>query len=134
MIVGPRRSLARRLDRSLVMMTAKTLTAALLALILVPTTRAQNGSGEPRLTAADRAEIEVLNARYALALGMCNADVWPHLFVAPDGYFASASRGKIQGQHRLAEMNRSYDCVYANGVAPAHAPAVLVPYKVTVEA
>ncbi len=85
------------------------------------------------LTTHDRAEIELLSARYALALGSCDAKTWPDLFVAPDGYFAAGPRGKVQGQHRLGEMIRSYNCKYTDGVAPPHAPAVLVPYRIEIE-
>src|SRR5688572_3907513 len=119
------------------MLNSKVLVVALLAVTIVtsvPAAKAQSGKGGPALTTADRAELEVLNARYSLSLGMCNADVWPTLFEEKEGFFASGSRGKMQGQHRLAEMNRSYDCVYVNGVAPDHAPVVLVPYKITIEA
>ncbi len=116
------------------MLNSKMLAAAVLAGTMVLPANAQSGKGGPALTTADRAELEVLNARYSLSLGMCNADVWPTLFVEKEGFFASGSRGKMQGQHRLAEMNRSYDCVYVNGTAPDHAPVVLVPYKITIEA
>src|SRR4029450_6772792 len=54
----------------------------------------------------------------------------PPPFVAPGGFCAAGPRGKVQGPHRLGEMIRSYDCNYTNGVAPPHAPAVLVPYKI----
>jgi hypothetical protein len=111
------------------------LLAAGLILTLVPLANAQSRSSTngSTLTADDRAEIELLSARYALALGTCNAKVWPELFATPDAFFASGSRGKVLGQQRLAEMIRSYNCVYTDGVAPPHAPAVIVPYKVSIE-
>jgi SnoaL-like domain len=88
--------------------------------------------GRP-LTAQDRSDLELLSARYSWALGTCNAQTWPDLFV-PDGYFTSGSRGKVQGRKKLAEMIRSYNCVYsADGVAPPHAPGVIVPYKLEIE-
>ena len=62
-----------------------------------------------------------------------HAKTWPELFATPDGFFASGSRGKVLGQHRLAEMVRSYNCVYTDAVAPPHAPAVIVPYKLSIE-
>jgi hypothetical protein len=111
----------------------KTLLALILSVGLAPSLSAQTRRTErsaATLTDHDRAAIELLSARYSLALGSCDVKTWPELFVAPDGYFASGSRGKVQGRHRLAEMIRSYDCVYKNGVAPPHAPAVLVPYKI----
>jgi hypothetical protein len=84
------------------------------------------------LTNHDRVDIELLSARYALALGSCDAKTWPELFVAPDGYFSAGPRGKVQGHHRLGEMIRSYNCHYVDGVAPAHAPGVSVPYKIEI--
>jgi hypothetical protein len=109
------------------------------ALVLVPVLAA-GGSGQsrkasvtPSFTEHDRAEIELLSARYSLALGSCDTKTWPELFVAPDGYFAAGPRGKVFGQHRLGEMIRSYNCNYVDGVAPAHAPGVLVPYKIEIK-
>lgn len=116
------------------MVSTRILLASVLMLGAVTAASGQTGAKGTALTAVDRAEIELLNARYALTLGMCNAEEWPKLFAAPGGYFASGSRGKVDGPHRLAEMIRSYDCEYVNGVAPAHAPGVLVPYKIEVEA
>jgi hypothetical protein len=110
---------------------------AMLALTLIvtvaPSASPQTKQATTALTADDRAGIELLSARYALALGSCDAKTWPDLFVAPDGYFAAGPRGKVQGRHRLGEMIRSYDCNYTNGVAPPHAPAVLVPYRIEIE-
>src|SRR5437899_329892 len=102
----------------------KTLVGLTLSIAVAQSAHAQT------LTENDRADIKLLNARYSLALGMCDVETWPQLFVAPDGYFASGSRGRVLGQHRLSEMIRSYNCVYENGVAPSHAPGVSVPYKI----
>ena len=117
------------------MLNTNVLLTAVLTVSLVALASAQNRSGSSgaTLTAEDRAEIELLSARYALALGTCNVKAWPELFAMPDGFFASGSRGKVLGQHRLAEMIRSYDCVYTDAVAPPHAPAVIVPYKLSIE-
>jgi SnoaL-like domain len=104
---------------------------AIVALTFGPTTLWQSpvvGAGGRPLTAQDRTDLELLSARYSWALGTCNAQTWPELF-APDGHFTSGSRGKVQGRQKLAEMIRSYNCVYTNGVAPLHAPGVVVPYK-----
>ena len=100
-------------------LTALTLTAA-------PT--AQSGAAAA-LTERDRDELRLLSARYSFALGTCDDKTWPELFVAPNGYFASGSRGQVLGRHRLAEMIRSYNCNYVKGVAPTHAPGVVIPYK-----
>jgi hypothetical protein len=112
---------------------APVVTAAVILLSVRSVTAQQTRTSETTLTAQDRAELEQLTARYALALGMCDADAWPELFAAPDGYFVSGSRGKVQGHRKLGEMVRSYNCVYNNGVPPPHAPAVLVPYKLVIE-
>jgi SnoaL-like domain len=112
-------------------MLALTLTVTIAPLASPQTKQATTGAAT--ITTHDRAEIELLSARYSLALGSCDAKTWPALFVAPDGFFAAGPRGKVQGPHRLGEMIRSYDCNYTNGVAPPHAPAVLVPYKIVIE-
>jgi hypothetical protein len=92
-------------------------------------------SSSGALTAPDREALEQLSARYALALGSCNAEAYADLFAAPDGWFASASRGRVQGPAKLAELVRSYDCVYSEaGVAPPHAPGVEVPYRLDIRA
>jgi hypothetical protein len=85
------------------------------------------------VTAEDRAGIEALLGRYLLALGSCDAQKYAALFVTPDGFFAAGTRGKVDGQHRLTEMIKSYDCNYVNGVAPPHAPNPSAPYKLVVE-
>jgi len=98
------------------------------ALRTAPAPAAQSGS-TTALSERDREELWLLSARYSFALGMCDDKTWPELFVAPSGYFASGSRGQVVGRHRLAEMIRSYNCNYVKGVAPPHAPGVVVPYK-----
>ena len=108
------------------------LTALLLALLAAGASGQPRQPGTPSFTERDRAELELLSARYSLALGSCDTKTWPELFVAPDGYFAAGPRGKVLGQHRLGEMIHSYNCNYVDGVAPAHAPGVLVPYKIEI--
>jgi hypothetical protein len=98
------------------------------ALLSAPAPTAQ-GSAPAALSERDRDELRLLSARYSFALGTCDDKTWPELFVAPNGYFASGSRGQVLGRHRLAEMIRSYNCNYVNGVAPPHAPGVVIPYK-----
>jgi hypothetical protein len=87
------------------------------------------------LVAAEREAIELLNARYSLALGSCNAEGYANLFAEPNGWFASGGRGRVQGHAKLVELVRSYDCAYSDtGVAPPHAPAVEVPYRLDLRA
>jgi len=100
----------------------------LLALLSTAAPAAQN-STTAILTERDREELRLLSARYSFALATCDDKTWPGLFAAPNGYFASGSRGQVLGRHRLAEMIRSYNCNYVNGVAPPHAPGVVVPYR-----
>ena len=115
------------------MLKSKVFVAAALAVAIGPLGHAQGSKGAPALSAADREEIRVLNAKYSLALGQCDPDHWPLVFAA-DGFFASMGRGRVLGQHRLGEMNRSYDCVYIDGKAQDHAPTVAVPYKIELTA
>jgi hypothetical protein len=116
------------------MLKSKVFVAAALAVAIGPLGHAQGSKGAPALSAADREEIRVLNAKYSLALGQCDPDHWPLVFAPGDGFFASMGRGRVLGQHRLAEMNRSYDCVYIDGKAQDHAPTVAVPYKIELTA
>ena len=98
------------------------------SLVLMAKPAAQSGA-PAALTERDREELRLLSARYSFALGTCDDKTWPELFVAPNGYFASGSRGQVLGRHRLAEMIRSYNCSYVKGVAPPHAPGVVIPYQ-----
>jgi hypothetical protein len=117
------------------MMTPNALAVAALVASQVAFATAQSrpGGAARTLTAQERTDLELLSARYSWALATCDVEKWPALFT-PDGYFTSGSRGRVQGRHRLTEMIRSYNCVYTNGVAPPHAPGVLVPYKLEVTA
>lgn len=58
------------------------------------------------LSAADRADIQRLSARYAETLAACAAADYAALF-APDGYFGSGFRGRVQGADKLVELVRS---------------------------
>lgn len=71
------------------------------------TTMAQAQSGKPMtLTDADRAQIQQLSTRYAETLSACAAADYAALF-APDGYFESGFRGRIQGSDKLIELVKS---------------------------
>jgi hypothetical protein len=72
--------------------------------------------GNPPLTAADRAEIQQLAARYATALATCASDEYASLFT-PDGVFISddfrgpthrkmygPNGGRLEGRARLKEL------------------------------
>jgi hypothetical protein len=67
----------------------------------------QKGTNGSSLTAQDRADIQKLVAEYARALGTCAAQEYSALFAAPDGFFASGPRGKVQGQKKLIELVES---------------------------
>ena len=66
------------------------------ALLSAPAPTAQGNA--PALTERDRDELTLLSARYSFALGTCDDKTWPDLFVAPNGYFASGSRGQVLGR------------------------------------
>jgi hypothetical protein len=105
--------------------------AAIVAAVSSSAATQRQASGA--LAPADREAVELLSARYALALGTCDTEKYAELFSEPDGWFASGSRGQVQGHAKLAEMIRSYNCNYSeSGVAPPHAPGVEVPYKLEI--
>lgn len=58
------------------------------------------------LTPADRAAIQELSVQYAERLGACLAAEYAALF-APDGYFASTFRGRVQGRQALVALVES---------------------------
>jgi SnoaL-like domain len=91
------------------------------------------GTTARTLTTQDHLDLELLNARYSWALATCDVEKWPALFTS-DGSFTSGARGRVEGHHRLTELIKSYNCIYTNGVAPPHAPGVIVPYKLDVTA
>jgi hypothetical protein len=63
--------------------------------------------GQSTLSAQDRAQIQELSARYAKALGGCEAEAYADLFVPDSGYFASNIRGEVVGRERLMALVRS---------------------------
>ena len=79
--------------------------------LLVVMVAALMSAGEVRaqqaLTADDRAQIQDLSARYAKALGGCDAEAYADLFVPETGYFASNIRGEVVGRERLIALVRS---------------------------
>lgn len=87
-------------------------------LMLAATAHAQQA-----LTPQDRADIQDLSARYAHALGACDAEAYAGLFAPDSGYFASNIRGEVTGRERLVALVRSErHCQRpATGAAPAPA-------------
>jgi SnoaL-like protein len=86
------------------------LTAAAIAtgLLLSGTATAQQKSAAaPTLTDQDRADMQGLVNRYAVALGTCAAEEYADLFAAPDGSFASGPRGHIAGRDKLIALVKS---------------------------
>ena len=63
-------------------------------------------AAQTTFTQADRDEIQSLSARYATALGSCQADAYAGLFTA-DGIFYSGFRGTIQGTGQLVALVKS---------------------------
>src|SRR5690606_19627337 len=65
------------------------------------------GHAQTAVTAEDNAEIQALAARYAAALGGCDADGFASLFEPAAGYFASGFRGVVVGRERLVGLVKS---------------------------
>ncbi len=74
--------------------------------------------GTRGLSDSDRAQIQQLSARYAQTLAACAAADYAGLF-APDGYFESGFRGKVQGTDKLIELVRSERHCTGAGSRPA---------------
>jgi hypothetical protein len=93
-------------------------------------------AGNAALTPQDRAEIQELTARYARALGACEAEDYAGLFAPESGYFASNIRGEVAGRERLMAMVRSErHCNPSGGTAAANAGAAARPVPtVSIEA
>ncbi len=77
----------------------------------------------PELAEADRAAIQQLSDRLVQLLNTCAADDYAAMF-APDGYFESTFRGRVQGREKLVELVRS-ERHCAPGAAPRTAGATL---------
>jgi len=76
----------------------------LLALAAILVTGSAAGQNPASVKPEDRAEIEALVARYAEALGTCDAAGFADLFDAESGFFASGFRGHIVGRAKLMEL------------------------------
>jgi hypothetical protein len=63
-------------------------------------------AAQTTFTKADAEEIQGLSAKYASALGACQADAYADLFT-PDGIFYSGFRGNIQGRDALIALVKS---------------------------
>lgn len=89
-----------------------------------------SAGAQQALTAADRAEIQDLSARYARSLGDCAAADYAGLFVPETGYFASNIRGEVVGRARLVALVESERHCTATGPAPAAGGAAAAPRPV----
>jgi hypothetical protein len=98
----------------------------LLVLVAAVVMSAGEVRAQQTLTAEDRVQIQDLSARYAKALGGCDADAYADLFVPQTGYFASNIRGEVVGRERLMALVRSErHCV--GGAPAANTPPRPVP-------
>jgi hypothetical protein len=98
----------------------------LLALVVAASMSAQEVRAQQTLTEQDRAQIQDLSARYAKALGGCDAEAYADLFVPETGYFASNIRGEVVGRERLIALVRSErHCI--GGAPAANTPPRPVP-------
>jgi hypothetical protein len=64
------------------------------------------GAAQTTFTKADADEVHGLSAKYATALGTCQAEAYADLFT-PDGIFYSGFRGNIQGRDALIALVKS---------------------------
>jgi hypothetical protein len=79
-----------------------------LVIVIVPTLLwTAQARAQQALTAQDRTQIQDLSARYAKALGGCEAEAYADLFAPETGYFASNIRGEVVGRDRLMALVRS---------------------------
>jgi hypothetical protein len=98
----------------------------LVVLIVAALISTGQASAQQTLTAEDRAQIQDLSARYAKALGGCEAEAYADLFVPQTGYFASNIRGEVVGRERLMALVRSErHCI--GGAPAANTPPRPVP-------
>jgi hypothetical protein len=67
---------------------------------------AANVAAQTTLAKADTEEIHGLSAKYATALGTCQAEAYAGLFT-PDGIFYSGFRGNVQGRDALIALVKS---------------------------
>lgn len=63
--------------------------------------------GQPSLSPEDKAEIQALAAKYATALGSCDAQAFADVFVPETGYFVSGFRGQLVGRDALVALVES---------------------------
>lgn len=68
---------------------------------------AATAQAQTSITPEDKAQIQELVARYAVALGGCDAAGFANLFEPASGYFASGFRGVVAGQERLVALVES---------------------------
>ena len=99
--------------------------------VLLVLVSAPIGAGQQRasstLTDQDRVQIQELSAGYGRALGLCEAEAYAGLFVAPDGYFASGPRGRVAGGDKLIALVRSErHCNDNSERRPRNVPANIV--------
>jgi hypothetical protein len=100
-------------------MRGSLVTGAIAALISITAAQAQSA-----LAPEDEAAIEALTARYAEALGSCDATGFADLFVPETGYFASGFRGQMVGRERLIALVESErHCNLPPDTPPAARPA-----------
>lgn len=127
---------ASHLARAVVSRLGQSALVLFVALPLPPLTAAQDNSrpvtvSDRDLSDNDRAEIQDLVARYARAIGACAAEDYADLFVAPEGFFESVSRGRVVGRARLIPLVKSEPQCYQEPSARAVREVPIVEITVT---